>query len=138
MRLPDASLDQVSESGGPLAEADGVARAYQDGDVVVVEVGSGHYQFAYLAPELFAQLEAARRLSTNDTLKKLWEDERAREILIKHLPELQEMPPMWSRRAMGFTLRQMAARAPEMLPEGKLDAIDQELAQLGKQADPPG
>lgn len=45
--LPGAQLDTVSESGKALAEAQGVARAVQDGQDVVVEVGSGVYAFDY-------------------------------------------------------------------------------------------
>jgi alpha-L-rhamnosidase len=41
VRLPRASLAQVTESGAPLT------KATQDGQTVVVEVGSGKYLFAY-------------------------------------------------------------------------------------------
>jgi alpha-L-rhamnosidase len=47
VRLPHATLAQVTESGTALDGADGVARAYQDGEDVIVEVGSGEYRFAY-------------------------------------------------------------------------------------------
>jgi alpha-L-rhamnosidase len=47
VRLPGAVLAQVTESGGAVATADGVTRAVQDGEDVIVEVGSGRYQFAY-------------------------------------------------------------------------------------------
>jgi alpha-L-rhamnosidase len=47
VRLPGATLAQVTESGRALDAADGVTRAFQDGDVVIVEVGSGQYRLVY-------------------------------------------------------------------------------------------
>ncbi|UCG89394.1 MAG: glycoside hydrolase family 78 protein [Gemmatimonadota bacterium] len=52
IRLPHATLAQVTESGQGLDDADGIARASQEGDVVIVEVGSGQYRFAYDTGEL--------------------------------------------------------------------------------------
>ena len=46
VRLPGANLAQVSEKGQPVDGADGIAAACQDGDAVVVEVGSGQYEFS--------------------------------------------------------------------------------------------
>jgi alpha-L-rhamnosidase len=47
VRLPHATLAQVTESGHALDAADGVIRSSQDGGVVIVEVGSGQYSFTY-------------------------------------------------------------------------------------------
>ena len=58
VRLPEARLEQVVEGGRPVAAAGGVTRAAQDGDAVVVEVGSGAYAFAYPAARLAARLGA--------------------------------------------------------------------------------
>lgn len=49
IRLPGASLDEVLESGEPLSSAVGIDASSQNGDVVVVEAGSGHYIFTYSA-----------------------------------------------------------------------------------------
>jgi alpha-L-rhamnosidase len=46
-RLPKAQLAGVTEGGAPLTSAGGVSGARQDGDAVVVEIGSGQYRFAY-------------------------------------------------------------------------------------------
>ncbi|MEX0747217.1 MAG: family 78 glycoside hydrolase catalytic domain, partial [Rhodothermales bacterium] len=46
VRLPEARLQDVTESGGAVGSAVGVANAYQDGEDVVVEIGSGEYQFS--------------------------------------------------------------------------------------------
>ena len=45
VRLPRALLAQVTEGSTPVASATGVTSATQDGDAVVVEVGSGDYVF---------------------------------------------------------------------------------------------
>jgi alpha-L-rhamnosidase len=46
VRLPATRLHAVTESGRPLAAGDGIAAFRQDGDAVVVDVGSGRYAFA--------------------------------------------------------------------------------------------
>ena len=47
VRLPKALLAGVTEGGQPLAGVSGVSGLKQDGDTVVVEIGSGSYRFAY-------------------------------------------------------------------------------------------
>jgi alpha-L-rhamnosidase len=128
VRLPAAQLDQVTESGQPLDRADGVTSAHQDGDAVLVELGSGEYVFTY-SSQVFAEYKAGiGKLSTNTTLGRLLEDERARAILEKHLSELMNRPQR--RQAMGLSLRQIATYVPDMLTDEVLDAIDEELADL--------
>jgi alpha-L-rhamnosidase len=47
VRLPKAQLAGVTEGGQALAGGGVIAGARQDGDAVVVEVGSGQYRFGY-------------------------------------------------------------------------------------------
>jgi len=47
VRLPKAQLATVTESGKPITNGNGITGARQDGDWVVVEIGSGQYRFAY-------------------------------------------------------------------------------------------
>jgi alpha-L-rhamnosidase len=47
VRLPAASLAQVLEGGAAVRGRAGVSSAAQDGDAVVVQVGSGDYTFSY-------------------------------------------------------------------------------------------
>ncbi len=47
VRLPSARLADVTEGGKVLAAGNGIATAGQDGEVVVMDVGSGRYSFAY-------------------------------------------------------------------------------------------
>jgi alpha-L-rhamnosidase len=56
VNLPGAHLQDVREGSSPLASTAGVTRSTQVGDTVVVEVGSGNYEFAYQAPALSARV----------------------------------------------------------------------------------
>jgi alpha-L-rhamnosidase len=47
VRLPGATLAQVTESGRPLAATDGLRGSRQDRSTVVLEIGSGTYTFTY-------------------------------------------------------------------------------------------
>jgi alpha-L-rhamnosidase len=47
VRLPGARLANVTESGKSVATGDGLTGQRQEGDTVVVEIGSGSYRFAY-------------------------------------------------------------------------------------------
>ena len=58
VHLPGARLEKVREAGSTLQSTLGVTRAIQSGDTVVVEVGSGNYEFVYDAPALAARLRA--------------------------------------------------------------------------------
>jgi alpha-L-rhamnosidase len=48
VRLPKAQLASVTEGGQAVAKGNGITDSRQDGDAVVVEVGSGDYRFAYV------------------------------------------------------------------------------------------
>ncbi len=54
VRLPHATLAQATESGRPIDGAAGVVQAFQEREAVIVQVGSGRYQFAYDASDLSA------------------------------------------------------------------------------------
>lgn len=45
VRLPNAKLEEVSESGKPLASRSDISHARQTGDAVLLDVGSGKYVF---------------------------------------------------------------------------------------------
>jgi len=47
VRLPSARLDGVTEGGRALSAAPGASHARQEGDAVLLDVGSGDYRFAY-------------------------------------------------------------------------------------------
>jgi alpha-L-rhamnosidase len=47
VRLPKSRMGSVTESGKTLADGNGITARRQEGDVTVVETGSGRYRFAY-------------------------------------------------------------------------------------------
>jgi alpha-L-rhamnosidase len=47
VRLPGAQLANVTEGSQALANGNGITGSRQEGDAVVVEIGSGQYRFAY-------------------------------------------------------------------------------------------
>ena len=61
VRLPKAQVANVSESGKPLADGNGITGHRQDGSVTVIEVGSGQYRFAYALGAMSALLASAIR-----------------------------------------------------------------------------
>jgi alpha-L-rhamnosidase len=59
--LPGGRLEQVREHGSPLTSTPGVTKAAQSGDTVMIEIGSGSYEFVYGAPVLAARVRAGTR-----------------------------------------------------------------------------
>lgn len=55
--LPGAKLNDVREGNSQLAKANGVTRSAQNGDAVVLEIGSGKYEFTYDAAALAAHVK---------------------------------------------------------------------------------
>jgi alpha-L-rhamnosidase len=47
VELPAAKLAEVWESGGPLAQARGITNAQEQEASVILEAGSGRYNFRY-------------------------------------------------------------------------------------------
>ena len=47
VKLPGATLERVTESGKPLGKVKGVKSSTQQGEMVILEVGSGNYEFKY-------------------------------------------------------------------------------------------
>src|SRR5437870_2991280 len=47
VRLPGAQIANVKESGQSLVNGNGITSARQEGNAVIVEIGSGAYRFAY-------------------------------------------------------------------------------------------
>lgn len=61
VHLPGARLEQVREGNAALTSTPGITRAIQSGETVLVQVGSGNYEFAYEAPALAARLRGGAR-----------------------------------------------------------------------------
>jgi alpha-L-rhamnosidase len=47
VRLPKAKQSNVKESGKSLENSEAITDIHQDGDAVVLRVGSGRYSFEY-------------------------------------------------------------------------------------------
>jgi alpha-L-rhamnosidase len=128
VRLPAATLAGVTEGGVAVASAPGVRSATQDGDAVVVEVGSGSYRFAYDGAALSARLHPPARFSTRSTIGALLADSKARAVLEKRLPGISKDPRV--DQALGMTLREAAPYEPTILTDELLDALDRDLATI--------
>jgi alpha-L-rhamnosidase len=128
VRLPAATLAGVTEGGVAVATAPGVRSALQDGDAVVVEVGSGSYRFAYDGAALAARVSPPARFSTRTTIGALLADPQARAALEKRLPGIGKDPRV--DQALGMTLREAAPHEPTILTEEMLATLDRDLAAI--------
>ncbi len=159
VRLPDAELGAVTEGDGPVADAEGVSAAVQDGSHVEIELGAGRYAFAYPStapapPEDVSPTDDAadgetpaddtesddsstddpppteREFSTEDKLAILLADREARSILMDHMPDLLNSP--WVSQAMGFPLQQVGDVIPVDVPASVLESADEALRQMNR------
>ena len=126
VRLPAATLADVTEGGVAGAKAAGVAKAAQDGDDVVVEVGSGRYEFAYDAARLEARLRPKGRLDTRSPIEALLASQGARAVLDRRVPGFTTDARV--QQALRMSLRDVAPYAPEVFTEAQLKTLDEDLA----------
>jgi alpha-L-rhamnosidase len=134
VRLPGAAAASVTESGRPVAGAEGVERVRQEGEDVLLTLAAGHYALSYPAAGIAAAAGAAE-YSSRSTMGKLLGDRAARAVLEKHFPDMETRT--LTRRRSTLTLRQVIrhapaelAREPGRLSEEALRALDAELAQV--------
>jgi alpha-L-rhamnosidase len=126
VRLPSATLADVTEGGLQVAKATGVAKAMQDGDDVVIEIGSGRYEFTYDAARLAARLRPKGRLDTNSPIEALLATPGARAVLDKRVPGFTTNPQV--QQALKMSLRQVAPYAADTFTDSLLKTLDEELA----------
>jgi alpha-L-rhamnosidase len=125
VRLPAATLAGVTEGGIAVGSAPGVNSATQEGDAVVVEVGSGSYRFTYDGAALEAGINPPARYSTRTTIGELMRNPQTRAVLEKHLPGISKDPRV--DQALGMSLREAAPYEPAILTEELLKNIDEDL-----------
>jgi hypothetical protein len=125
VRLPAATLAAVTEGGVAVASAPGVKSAAQEGDTVVVEVGSGSYRFTYDGTALAARIHPPARFSTRTTIGELLANSQARAVLEKRLPGISKDPRV--DQALGMSLRDAAPYEPTILTEELLNNLDEDL-----------
>jgi alpha-L-rhamnosidase len=133
LRLPASDLAQVSEGGQPLGQAPGMTEAHLEGGAVVVQVGSGHYDFTSsgltLAQAMSGVRHVAGRLDIGSSLRELLADERARAVLARHVgQEMLSAPQLnW---IMDGPVDGLVRFAPQLLTPQVLQAIQQDLVAL--------
>jgi alpha-L-rhamnosidase len=128
VRLPAATLGGVTDAGVGVASAPGVKAAVQEGEDVVVEVGSGRYRFVYDGAALVARMNPPARFSTRTTIGALLANPQARTVVEKRLPGITRDPRV--DQALGMTLREVAPYEPTILTEDLLKALDDDLAAI--------
>ena len=108
-----------------MAGAPGVKTAVQDGEDVVVEVGSGSYRFAYDGAALAARINPPARFSTQTKIEALLASPQARDALDKRLPGFSTDPRV--QQALQMSLREVAPYAPTIFTEEMLKNLDDDL-----------
>jgi len=133
VRIPADELAQVTESGQPLTQAIGVISAHAQENVVVVEIGAGHYDFVSTGLDLERAMvnvrHVAGRLDIYCSVGDLLADERAKALLTKYVDENMFVSPR-VRRMMDQPVEALARFAPQALTPERLLALQQELLAL--------
>ena len=130
MRHHKRPLAQVQENGKALAQGNGIHACREEGGVVVIEVGSGDYEFASKGLTLSVAMAKVRhvagRLDAALGVGQLVKNQKAREILVRELGE--EMIQRANHPFMGDqTLEALAMFAPQVLTPEKIAAIQAQL-----------
>jgi hypothetical protein len=127
VRLPAQTLDAVTEGGQPLTPGNGILSAHVAGDVAIVEVGSGTYEFITTglnrATAMAGLLHVAGRLDRTSTLRDLLANDAVKTVLTQQLgPAFLQSPDL--EMVIDMPLVQVAGFAPQLLTPEKLDAIE--------------
>jgi alpha-L-rhamnosidase len=125
VRLPAATLAGVTEGGVAVASAPGVKSAAQDGDAVVVEVGSGTYRFTYDGTALAARINPPAKYSTRTRIEEILANPQARAAVDKRLPGFSTDPRL--PQAYQMTLREVAPYVPDVFTEEMLANLEKDL-----------
>ncbi len=92
------------------------------------ELGSGTYSFAY--PEK-RPASVGNAFSLDALFGQLWQDERARQVLLRHAPELGQATDAQRREWWEMSLRELATFQPRTLNTSRMTAIARDLQKLG-------
>jgi alpha-L-rhamnosidase len=127
VRLPAESLDAVTEDGQPLATGNGILSAHIAGEVAIIEVGSGNYEFVTAglnrAQAMAGVQHVAGRLDRYTILRDLLANDAAKTALTQQLgPAFLQAPGL--ERALDMPLVQVADFAPQVLTPERLNAIE--------------
>jgi len=110
-----------------MTTGSGILSAHVAGDVAIIEVGSGKYEFVTTglnrAKAMAGVRHVAGRLDRYSTLRDLLANDVARTALTQQLgPAFLQAPEL--ERVMDMPLVQVAGFAPQLLTPEKLDAIE--------------
>ena len=112
--LPHAVLEEID---GSLQEKESIPyiKAVQEGEHVMVQLGSGRYVFAYSSDELASSAVSTEQQEPSApgnerTIGELIAEKHSRDILAEHIPELMDSP--WLSQVMGFRLEQAMYALP--------------------------
>jgi hypothetical protein len=127
VRLPAQSLEAVTESGQPLTTGNGILNAQMAGEMAIIEVSSGNYEFVTtglnLAQAMVGVRHVAGRLDRYSTLRDLLANDAAKIALTQQLgPAFLQTPEL--ERVIDMPLAQVASFVPQLLTPEKLDAIE--------------
>jgi alpha-L-rhamnosidase len=127
VRLPASSLAAIAEEGRPLAVGNGVLSTQMDGDVAVIEIGAGDYDFVTTGLNLEQAMAGVRhvagRLDRYTSLRDWLENEQAKGLLLEQFgAEFLQGPGL--RWIMDAPLVQLADFAPHLVSEEKLGALE--------------
>jgi alpha-L-rhamnosidase len=130
VRIPSSTLAQVSEAGKALDKGNGIHAVREERGGVVIEIGSGDFEFSStgltLAVAMAKVRHVAGRLDIALGVGQLVKNEKAREILVRELGE--EMIQRANHPFMGDqNLETLAMFAPQLLTPEKIAAIQAQL-----------
>ena len=139
IKLPNADLSDVTESGTPLDQVTGIEHAEQDGNVVVIHAGSGRYSFYYPSQVLVNEWSEYHEDTENDEelvfdqnskIAELLAVKEKRVVLEKHLPQLMNSP--WLSQVMNFSIDTAMQALPEryQLSGAELQELKNELFKM--------
>lgn len=121
--LRGAALSGLTESGSALEGREGVESAVEHGDGVTVKAGSGRYLFSYDCGDLFRE-----SYSEKTKLNELLMDERATEVLRRHVPHL--LNGALVNIAKPFSLKQIRENGMMRVPAEVIGLVLKDLAAL--------
>jgi hypothetical protein len=133
VRLPAGSLSEVREGGQTLSTASGIRSFQFVGNTVLIEVGSGSYEFTAaglsLAKAMAGVRHIAGRLDRYSSLRDWLANEAGKTELTQLLGDLLKGPMI--NMVMDTPLVQLAQFAPHLLTDDKFAALEAEVKPAG-------
>jgi alpha-L-rhamnosidase len=130
VRIPSSTLAQVQENGKALAVGGGIHAVNESGGCVVLEVGSGSYEFTSTGLTLSAMMANVRhvagRLDIGVPVRELLANEKAKAALVAELGE-DVVRSANNPFIANATIEALVMFAPQLLTPEKLQAVQNQL-----------